>query len=356
MRRITLFFLLVTIVCGTFISCQKNEDQIIVIDKITAGIERDNTFEKFTITCRNPDKEYPFEYYVADGGIVNTWATVVIEFRTMSEPEVIVEDFSQDDTCNSILLKCDRIGDGKWKAVIWATVGYMAKVTIVNKYSAHCFGISIVGDIDWIGSEEEKKYDTLTEDDFQQAASNLGVTVAVVKALDEVLSNHNGGFWTWHRPVIQFEGHIFWKELQKNGIDPYSYVSGNEDILYEKWTKAHYKPRMGEYERFTRAASINETATACATCWGAYKLMGYNYEKCGLKDARTFVQQIIESRKNQLDIFCAYVKNSGGDIYLQKLDWTGFAEYYDSAKYTVDRLGERLEQAYAKYAAESNPQ
>lgn len=348
MRRIT-FFLLMAIVCGTFISCQKNEDQTIVIDKITAGIEYADAFEEYTVTRKSPDKEHPFECYIADDGIVNSWATVVVEFSSPSVPKVTVEDFPQDGSCNSIVLSCDGMDDGKWMAVIWTTVGYGAKVTILNKYSALCFGISIVGDANALDPEDEE-IDKLTEEDFKQAASNLGVSVAVVKALDEALSNNTGGFWAWHRPAIQFEGHIFWKELQKKGLDPKNYVKGNEDVLYEKWTKLHYKSGMAEYARYHKASKIDEFAAECATCWGAYKMMGYNYDACGYKDTRSFVTDMIENRKKQLDIFCAYVKNTGGDSYLKELDWAGFARYYDSAQYAVDRLDEKLEQAYARYA------
>lgn len=113
MRRITLFLLSVTIVCGAFISCQKKEDTTIAIEKISAGIEHDDAFEEYKVSLMGPDREHPFEYYCAADGIVNTWATVVVEFRSPSVPEVTVADFPQNDNCNSILVKCDGMGDGK---------------------------------------------------------------------------------------------------------------------------------------------------------------------------------------------------------------------------------------------------
>ena len=349
MRRIILLFFAMAIICGAFISCQKKEDMTIVIENITAGIEHDDAFEEYTVTRMGPDKEHPFECYCA-GGIANTWATVVVEFRSPSVPEVIVEDFPQNDNCNSILVKCDGMGDGKWKAVIWTTVGFEAKVTIVNKDATLCFGISIVGDVGWTDPGLER-LDKITEDDFLRAASYLGVPVAVVKALDEVLSDNKGGFFAMNRPAIQFEGHIFWKELLKKGIDPRNYVRGNEDILYEKWTKAYYKNGMSEYQRLERAERIDETAARCATCWGAYKLMGYNYEKCECGDARSFVNRMMESRGSQMDLFVSYLLNTGGNKYLRSLDWAGFARYYDRDRYARDKFDEKLEQAYAKYAA-----
>lgn len=85
----------------------------IAIEKISAGIEHDDAFEEYTVSLMGPDREHPFEYYCAADGIVNTWATVVVEFRSPSVPEVTVADFPQNDNCNSILVKCDGMGDGK---------------------------------------------------------------------------------------------------------------------------------------------------------------------------------------------------------------------------------------------------
>jgi len=61
--------------------------------------------------------------------------------------------------------------------------------------------------------------------------------------------------WSWGapgRPVILFEGHIFWRELKKQGLDPEKYVAGNENILYPKWEKGHYYGGIREYERLER--------------------------------------------------------------------------------------------------------
>ena len=80
----------------------------------------------------------------------------------------------------------------------------------------------------------------LTENDFQRVADLLGIEVAVVKAVQAVETGGHGGFVAPGRPMILFEGHIFWRELKKRGLDPERYVAGNENILYPKWEKGHY--------------------------------------------------------------------------------------------------------------------
>lgn len=37
-------------------------------------------------------------------------------------------------------------------------------------------------------------------------------------------------FFAPGKPAILFEGHIFWSQLKKQGIDPSLIVKGNEDI------------------------------------------------------------------------------------------------------------------------------
>jgi hypothetical protein len=77
--------------------------------------------------------------------------------------------------------------------------------------------------------------------DYERAAGLLGVEVAAVKAVLEVETGNKGGFLSPGHPTILFEGHIFWNQLKERGIDPTKYQNGNEDILYPKWNKSHYK-------------------------------------------------------------------------------------------------------------------
>ena len=67
----------------------------------------------------------------------------------------------------------------------------------------------------------------LTENDFQRVADLLGIEVAVVKAVQAVETGGCGGFVAPGRPMILFEGHIFWRELKKRGLDPERYVTGD---------------------------------------------------------------------------------------------------------------------------------
>lgn len=211
----------------------------------------------------------------------------------------------------------------------------------------------IVGEMTWKSLQDDKQREVrrlrLNDSDFVRAAASLGVDVATVKAVQQVETGGRGGFLALNRPYILFEGHVFWRELTKAGKKPEQYMHGNEDILYEKWTKEHYKGGMGEYDRLTRALRIDERAAASATSWGLFQIMGFNYARCGSKNVREFVNRMMENEGAQLDLFVLYVKNTGGDRYLRNLDWAGFARYYNGPQYAQNKYDEKLAMAYMKY-------
>jgi len=88
----------------------------------------------------------------------------------------------------------------------------------------------------------------LTKEQLQEAATKYDLPVSTIQAVIYVESG-GSGFLPSEKPKILFEGHIFWRELKKLGIDPNKYVVGNENVLYMNWTKAFYVGGDGEHER-----------------------------------------------------------------------------------------------------------
>lgn len=186
----------------------------------------------------------------------------------------------------------------------------------------------------------------LQESDYKHAAEILGVETAVIKAIVKVETGNRGGFITDNKPTILFEGHIFWKQLKLQGIDPVKYQKGNEDILYSKWTKKYYKGGLKEYDRLNRAISINRDAANSSASWGLAQIMGFNYKMCGCKSIDDFVEQMSESEGKQLELFINFIKNNHWDVYLKNLDWKGFARHYNGPGYAQNHYDQRLEKAY----------
>lgn len=194
------------------------------------------------------------------------------------------------------------------------------------------------------------RHEKLTEEDFAEVAKMLNVDVPALKAIKEVESGKLGAFYNSGRPVILFEGHIFWKQLQARKIDPTQYVKGNEDVLYKSWTKEFYKKsEEGEYERLKKAWKIHPTAAVESASVGMFQIMGSNYKLCGEEGAKKMWAHAWLSEKEQLKQLCNFIKNSGILVYLKNHDWANVALRYNGKSYAANEYDKKLEKAYNKY-------
>ncbi|EYE45981.1 N-acetylmuramidase family protein, partial [Bacteroides fragilis] len=183
-------------------------------------------------------------------------------------------------------------------------------------------------------------------------ADLLGIEVAVVKAVQAVETGGHGGFVAPGRPMILFEGHIFWRELKKRGLDPERYVAGNENILYPKWEKGHYYGGMKEDERLEKAREIHKEAADASTSWGMFQVMGFNYAMCGYGSVEEMVKDMCVGEDKQLEAFARFVKLAKLHSYLEQKDWVGFARRYNGPGYARNQYDKKLEGAYRKFTKE----
>lgn len=209
----------------------------------------------------------------------------------------------------------------------------------------------IVGYYTWeallFGNREDNMY--LTEDDFVCMAMLLDCEVATIKAVQEVESA-GCGFVERNLPTILFEGHIFWNELKKKGIDPEQYARGNEDILYCKWTKGHYKGGISEYDRLNRAIDIDKDCALQSASWGMFQVMGFNYACCGEHCVSEFVDKMCISEYWHLIMFGRFIRSNKLVKYLQDKDWANFARRYNGPAYEQNKYDRKLAQAYRKWS------
>ena len=189
----------------------------------------------------------------------------------------------------------------------------------------------------------------IEEQVYEQAAEQLHVEVAAIKAVVEVDTGNRGGFIAEGTPIILFEGHVFWRQLQKRGISPAMYQKGNEDILYPKWTTKYYRRGMEEYARLERARIIHREAADASASWGLVQIMGFNYAICGCKTITEFVDLMSVNEASQLDLFVRFIKGNKWDVYLRNKDWVSFACRYNGPGYAQNKYDKKLAVAYEKY-------
>ena len=198
---------------------------------------------------------------------------------------------------------------------------------------------------------EKSNSGRLIDEDFTQVAELLGCEPAALKAVQQVETGGRGGFFSPGRPAILFEGHIFWTQLKKSGSNPEDYVKGNENILYPKWEKGHYKGGIGEYDRLEQARKINREAADASASWGMFQIMGFNYAACGEESIESFVRSMCESEFKQLLLTANFIKKNSQMLQaLQARDWAVFAKCYNGPAYAQNRYDVKLEAAYQKYS------
>ena len=196
---------------------------------------------------------------------------------------------------------------------------------------------------------EKSNSGRLTDENFTQIAELLGCEPAVLKAVQQVETGGRGGFFSPGKPAILFEGHIFWTQLKKRGSNPEDYVKGNENILYPKWEKGHYKGGIGEYDRLEQARKINREAADASASWGMFQIMGFNYAACGEESIESFVRSMCESEFKQLLLTANFIKKNSQMLQaLQAKDWAVFAKCYNGPAYAQNSYDVKLEAAYLK--------
>ncbi|CAM4426054.1 N-acetylmuramidase domain-containing protein [Flavobacterium terrigena] len=195
----------------------------------------------------------------------------------------------------------------------------------------------------------------LSEQDLMNFANTFQLELATVKAVNEIESSGKG-FLLSGKPKILFEGHIFWKELEKRGINPNNYCNSNTtDVLYKSWTKQHYVGGEGEHVRLQKAMQLGsdqkfiDAANASAS-WGCFQIMGFHALPLGYTSIDDFVQKMYVNEDEHLNAFGRFLSTNHLIPFLQNKDWSEFARRYNGAGYKVNKYDTKLANAYAKYS------
>jgi len=182
----------------------------------------------------------------------------------------------------------------------------------------------------------------LKEIDFQNAAKEIGVEIAAIKAVVDVESQ-GSGFLQDGRPKILFEAHIF------SSMTNHIYDVSHPNISSRKWNKSLYKGGAREYDRLNEAILLNKIAALESASYGLFQIMGFNYKICGWNDVETFVNDMYKNEGEHLKAFAGFIKANKLEKHLQNKDWPKFAKGYNGPAYAQNKYDIKMREAYEKY-------
>ncbi len=193
-------------------------------------------------------------------------------------------------------------------------------------------------------ADKKVRYDTLTEEDFQIVAKELGVEVAAIKAVVRIEAGEKlQGFWAPGVPVANYVQSLYKKYCGKGSgrkIKNAKIPSGLKGYALQEWTA------------LTNARKINADAADMGTYWGMFQIGGFNYKLCGCDSVEEMVEKICDSEFSQLEMFAIFIRNSGMLDALRKKDWAAFARKYNGPSYAKRGYHTRMAKEYAKYKNE----
>ncbi|NHE57550.1 N-acetylmuramidase domain-containing protein [Cyclobacterium plantarum] len=218
---------------------------------------------------------------------------------------------------------------------------------------------------DNVNSKILSDMDILQALDELEQRDKIKISLPVIKAIVAVESAGRGHL-NDGRAKILFEGHKFWYWLEKFGKDPKALSVGKEHIIYEKWTRKHYRVGAKEYERLEEAKSIDPKAAVYATSWGLFQILGENMEHHikarKYKNVVEFEAQqheseyvhfldfleFIKSKKVRGKALIDYISEKEQDNY----DWESFAYGYNGSGYKVNQYHIKMKNHYEKFKKE----
>jgi len=195
----------------------------------------------------------------------------------------------------------------------------------------------------------------LSEQNLIDFSHQFNLELAVVKAVNEVESNGKG-FLVDGRPKILFEGHIFWKQLEKRNINPRNYVNAStQNILFESFNRRYYVGGAEEYNRLEKAANLGadksfRDAANCSASWGLFQIMGFNAVPIGFGSIDEYVAKMNENEGEHLKAFGMFLEKNNLLETLRSKNWAAFALRYNGPAYKTNKYDEKLMRAYLKYS------
>lgn len=191
----------------------------------------------------------------------------------------------------------------------------------------------------------------LTEEAIREAANNLGVDVACVKAVAEVESLGNG-FNSTGMVKILFERHKFYKFIaQKYGATKANQLAAMHPDICSPKAGGYTSSTATEHKRLDKAIAVDRECAMKSASWGRFQVMGFNYAAAGFANVEDFCVAMWKSEDEHLRAFVNFIKaDANMHRHLKNRNWAAFANAYNGPAYAQNKYDTKLAAAYRKYS------
>lgn len=195
--------------------------------------------------------------------------------------------------------------------------------------------------------KDADRYSHLTDEDFEKVARELGVETAAIKA---VVSIEAGaamkGFWAPGVPVINFDRTMYNKYASKAASK-----AGDKNAVVPEGLSGY---ALKEWTQLTNARRINAQGADMGTFWGMFQIGGFCYKLCGCESVEEMVSRMSYSEFEQLELFAAFIRNTGYINDLRVKNWASFSRKYNGPGYARRGYHTKMAAAYSRFKAQES--
>lgn len=143
----------------------------------------------------------------------------------------------------------------------------------------------------------------LTRADFEATALSLNVPLYMVQAVNKVEAPR-GPFDPSGRPTTLYERHVFARNCEPAG----RFNIAVPDLSGGPYGRGGYGALSAQYAKLTRAMALDPHAALEACSWGAFQVLGENWEGCGYSSPWAMVKALVTGPAAHLDSFARFVR------------------------------------------------
>jgi hypothetical protein len=193
-------------------------------------------------------------------------------------------------------------------------------------------------------------FDAATRAEVSTIAKTMNLEPAALLAVAQVESG--GVPFGWNgRPLIRWEGHYFYRELNK-----LSDKAKLKDAVAQHLASVNSggvpnpKSQQDRYALLDRARAIDTNAALASCSWGVGQVMGANWRSLVYASVAAMVDRCMQSLAGQVELMARFIRVNHLIDELQQHRWYDFALAYNGPSGPASGYDTSIETAYKAFS------